>query len=413
MQRAEAAQAGIAVDHAQRRGSPFEVLRVFLRLGLTSFGGPVAHLGYFRAEFVERRRWLDEAAYADIVALCQFLPGPASSQVGISIGILRAGIRGALCAWLGFTGPSAVAMILFGYGVTEFGNLADSAWLHGLKIVAVAVVAQAVWGMARNLCPDRERATIAVGAAMMVLAIPSASGHIGAIAGGGLIGWGLLRGGPQASPKGSLTVHLPRACFITALVAFFALLLGLPVLAAMAPWHTIALFDSFYRSGALVFGGGHVVLPLLQAAVVPEGWVTNDAFLAGYGAAQAVPGPLFTFAAYLGTVMGPPPNGWLGGFICLVAIFLPSFLLLIGALPFWDTLRRRPGVQSALRGVNAAVVGLLLAALYKPVWTSGILGPADFAIGILAFLLLAFWAVPPWLVVILGAVGATAVAAIG
>ena len=404
------AEAGIAEDDAQQSGSPFEVLRVFLRLGLTSFGGPVAHLGYFRAEFVERRRWLDEAAYADIVALCQFLPGPASSQVGISIGILRAGIRGALCAWLGFTGPSAVAMILFGYCVTEFGNLADSAWLHGLKIVAVAVVAQAVWGMARNLCPDRERATIAVGAAMMVLAIPSASGQIGAIAGGGLIGWGLLRGGPQASPKGSLTVHLPRACFITALVAFFALLLGLPVLAAMAPWHTIALFDSFYRSGALVFGGGHVVLPLLQAAVVPEGWVTNDAFLAGYGAAQAVPGPLFTFAAYLGTVMGPPPNGWLGGLICLVAIFLPSFLLLIGALPFWDTLRRRPGVQSALRGVNAAVVGLLLAALYKPVWTSGILGPADFAIGILAFLLLAFWAVPPWLVVIFGAVAGMMVA---
>jgi chromate transporter len=264
--------------------------------------------------------------------------------------------------------------------------------------------------MARNLCPDRERATIAIGAAMMVLAIPSASGQIGAIAAGGLIGWGLLREGRQASPKGSLAVHLPRACSVTLLVAFFALLLGLPVLAAVAPWHTVALFDSFYRSGALVFGGGHVVLPLLQAAVVPEGWVTNDAFLAGYGAAQAVPGPLFTFAAYLGTVMGPPPNGWLGGLICLVAIFLPSFLLLIGALPFWDTLRRRPGVQSALRGVNAAVVGLLLAALYKPVWTSGILGPADFAIGILAFLLLAFWAVPPWLVVIFGAVAATMVA---
>ena len=359
------------------------------------------------AEFVERRRWLDEPAYADIVALCQFLPGPASSQVGISIGILRAGLLGAVCAWLGFTGPSAVVMIFFGYGVTAFGNLADSAWLHGLKIVAVAVVAQAVWGMARNLCPDRERATIAVGAAMVVLAIPSASGQVGAIAAGGLIGWGLLRSGPGPSPKGSLAVRLPRAWSVTALVAFFALLLGLPVLNAVVPSHTIALFDSFYRSGALVFGGGHVVLPLLQAAVVPQGWVANDAFLAGYGAAQAVPGPLFTFAAYLGTVMGPTPSGWLGGLICLVAIFLPSFLLLIGALPFWDTLRRRPGVQSALRGVNAAVVGLLLAALYKPVWTSGILGPADFAIGILAFLLLAFWAVPPWLVVIFGAGAAT------
>jgi chromate transporter len=399
-------------DAARRlagRGSPLEVLRVFLRLGLTSFGGPVAHLGYFRTEFVERRRWLDEGAYADIVALCQFLPGPASSQVGISIGILRAGLPGAFFAWLGFTGPSAIAMIFFGYGVTTSHGLTDSAWLHGLKIVAVAVVAQAVWGMARNLCPDRERATIAVGAAMVVLAIPSAPGQIGAIAAGGLIGWGLLRGRPQAPSQASLAVHLPRTWSVAALAVFFALLIGLPVLAAAVPSHTIALFDSFYRSAALVFGGGHVVLPLLQAAVVPQGWVSNDAFLAGYGAAQAVPGPLFTFAAYLGTVMGPAPNGWRGGLICLVAIFLPSFLLLIGALPFWDTLRRRPGVQSALRGVNAAVVGLLLAALYTPVWTSAIVGPADFAIAILAFLLLALWAVPPWLVVMLGAAAAAIV----
>jgi chromate transporter len=388
------------------------VLRVFFRLGLTSFGGPVAHLGYFRAEFVERRGWLDESAYADIVALCQFLPGPASSQVGIGIGILRAGLPGAFAAWLGFTGPSAAVMILFGYSVTAFGNLADSAWLHGLKIVAVAVVAQAVWGMARNLCPDRERATIAVGAAMVTLAIPLAPGQIGAIAAGGLIGWGLLRGGPQPRQQDSMMVHLPLARSVAALVIFFALLIGLPVLATALPSHTVALIDAFYRSGALVFGGGHVVLPLLQAEVVPPGWVTNDAFLAGYGAAQAVPGPLFTFAAYLGTVMGPAPNGWLGGLICLVAIFLPSFLLLIGALPFWDTLRRRAGVQSALRGVNAAVVGLLLAALYKPVWTSAILGPADFAIAILAFLLLALWAVPPWLVVIFGAAAATIIAGI-
>ena len=392
------------------RGSPLEVLLVFLRLGLTSFGGPVAHLGYFRAEFVERRHWLDEAAYADIVALCQFLPGPASSQTGISIGILRAGLPGALCAWLGFTAPSALAMILFGYGVTAFRNLADSAWLHGLKIVAVAVVAQAVWGMAKSLCPDRERATIAVSAAMLVLAIPSAPGQIGAIAAGGLIGWALLRNGPQAREQASLAIHFPHAWSVAALVSFFALLIGLPVIAAAVPSHTLALIDSFYRSGSLVFGGGHVVLPLLQAAVVPPGWVTNDAFLAGYGAAQAVPGPLFTFAAYLGAVMGPPPAGWLGGVICLVAIFLPSFLLLIGVLPFWDRLRRRSGVRSALRGVNAAVVGLLLAALYQPVWTSAILGPADFAVGILAFLLLTLWAVPPWLVVILGAVAATVVA---
>ena len=401
-----------AASPATERGSPFEVLRVFLRLGLTSFGGPVAHLGYFRAEFVERRRWLDETAYADIVALCQFLPGPASSQTGISIGILRAGLPGALCAWLGFTAPSAIAMVLFGYGVTAFGNLADSVWLHGLKIVAVAVVAQAVWGMARNLCPDRERATIAVAAAMVALAIPSALGQIGAIAAGALIGRGLLRGGSPPLDQRAFSVHLPRNVSVIALVVFFALLLGLPLLAGTAPSHTLALVDSFYRSGALVFGGGHVVLPLLQSSVVLPGWVTNDAFLAGYGAAQAVPGPLFTFAAYLGTVMGPTPNGWLGGLICVAAIFLPSFLLLIGALPFWDTLRRRSGVRSALRGVNAAVVGLLLAALYKPVWTSAIFGPADFAIGILAFVLLTFWAAPPWLVVIFGTVAASVVSVI-
>jgi chromate transporter len=398
---------------ALRGGSALEVLRVFLRLGLTSFGGPVAHLGYFRTEFVERRRWLDEPAFADIVALCQFLPGPASSQVGISLGILRAGLPGAFAAWLGFMTPSALAMILFGYGVTELGDLSQAAWLHGLKIVAVAVVAQAVWGMARNLCPDRERATIAVGAAILALAAPSAAGQIGAIIAGGLIGWGLPRNTAAAQPEAPLAIHLPRALSVAAIIGFLALLFGLPVLSASVPSHAIALFDSFYRSGALVFGGGHVVLPLLQAEVVPPGWVSNDAFLAGYGAAQAVPGPLFTFAAYLGTVMGPSPHGWAGGLICVVAIFLPSFLLLIGALPFWDSLRRRPAVQSALRGVNAAVVGLLLAALYKPVWTSAILAPTDFAIGVVAFLLLAFWAVPPWLVVILGAVAASAVAAIG
>ena len=407
---AEISPVAAGAEAEPRHGSPFEVLRVFLRLGLTSFGGPVAHLGYFRAEFVQRRRWLDEPAFADIVALCQFLPGPASSQVGISLGILRAGLPGAFAAWLGFTGPSALAMILFGYGVTELGDLSHAAWLHGLKIVAVAVVAQAVWGMARSLCPDRERATIAVGASILVLAVPSAPGQVGAIVAGGLIGWALLRDGAIPQPGVELAVHLPRAWSVAAAVAFFALLIGLPVLAAAVPSHTVGLIDSFYRSGSLVFGGGHVVLPLLQAAVVPPGWVSNDAFLAGYGAAQAVPGPLFTFSAYLGTVMGPAPNGWVGGLICLAAIFLPSFLLLIGALPFWDTLRRRPAVQSALRGVNSAVVGLLLAALYRPVWTSAIYAPADFAIGIVAFLLLALWAVPPWLVVILGAVAATVVA---
>ena len=400
--------AGVAAMQEEKTaGSAGEVFRVFLRLGLTSFGGPVAHLGYFRGEFVARRKWLDESAYADIVALCQFLPGPASSQVGISLGILRAGLPGALAAWLGFTMPSALAMVLFGYGVTRIGDLSHAPWLHGLKIVAVAVVAQAVWGMAKNLCPDRERASVAVAAAILAMAVPSAIGQIGAIAAGGLIGWVLLGGRATAAPDAPLAVHLPRSLSIAAAVLFMALLAGLPLLAAAVPAQPIKLFDSFYRSGSLVFGGGHVVLPLLQAEVVPPAWVSNDTFLAGYGAAQAVPGPLFTFAAYLGTVMGPWPNGWLGGLICLVAIFLPSFLLLIGVLPFWDTLRRMPAVRSALLGVNAAVVGLLLAALYRPVWISAVFAPADFAIGLVAFLLLAMWAVPPWLVVICGAAAAS------
>jgi len=394
---------------AARRALFLEVLLVFLRLGVTSFGGPVAHLGYFRAEFVERRKWLDEVAYVDIVALCQFLPGPASSQVGITLGMLRAGLPGALAAWFGFTMPSAVAMIAFGYGVAELGDISHVPWLHGLKIVAVAVVAQAVWGMARSLCPDRERATLAAGAAVLALAEPSAAGQIGAIVAGGLIGWWLFpeASGNKAAP---LAVNIGRPLAVGALVLFFALLFGLPALAAASSNHITALISSFYRSGALVFGGGHVVLPLLQQAVVPPGWVSNDVFLAGYGAAQAVPGPLFTFAAYLGTMMGPAPNGWTGGLICLVAIYLPSFLLLMGILPFWDALRTRMGVQAALKGVNAAVVGLLLAALYRPVWTSAIFTPADFALGVVALLLLVMWRVPPWAVVILGAVGATIIA---
>ena len=394
---------------AARRASFLEVLLVFLRLGVTSFGGPVAHLGYFRAEFVERRKWLDEVAYVDIVALCQFLPGPASSQVGITLGMLRAGLPGALAAWFGFTMPSAVAMIAFGYGVAELGDISHVPWLHGLKIVAVAVVAQAVWGMARSLCPDRERATLAAGAAVLALAEASAASQIGAIVADGLIGWWLFpeASGNKAAP---LAVNIGRPLAVGALVLFFALLFGLPALAAASSNHITALISSFYRSGALVFGGGHVVLPLLQQAVVPPGWVSNDVFLAGYGAAQAVPGPLFTFAAYLGTMMGPAPNGWTGGLICLVAIYLPSFLLLMGILPFWDALRTRMGVQAALKGVNAAVVGLLLAALYRPVWTSAIFTPADFALGVVALLLLVMWRVPPWAVVILGAVGATIIA---
>ena len=388
--------------------SLWTVFLAFLRLGLTSFGGPVAHLGYFRAEFVARRHWLDEAQYADIVALSQMLPGPASSKVGIMIGVLRAGIPGALAAWLGFTMPSALALIAFGYGVSALGDLAGAAWLHGLKIVAVAVVAQAVWGMARSLCPDRERLAIAGAATVLVLAAPSTLGQVGAIVLGGLIGWRLLPG--ETIALNPLPVRLARGWSIAAIVLFFALLVALPLAAASTGNHLVALFDAFYRSGALVFGGGHVVLPLLQAATVQPGWVGNDAFLAGYGAAQAVPGPLFTFSAYLGTVMEPPPHGWTGGLFCLVAIFLPAFFLAVGPLPFWNWLRTHPAMRSVLKGVNAAVVGLLLAALYNPVWTSAIHGAADFAIAVVAVLLLGPWKVPPWLVVILGAAAASVVA---
>jgi chromate transporter len=394
----------VAAAHAAP-GHWLEVLAVFLRLGLTSFGGPVAHLGYFRDEFVHRRRWLDDRGYADLVALCQFLPGPASSQVGIAVGLLRAGYIGALAAWIGFTLPSAAAMIVFGYGIEALGNAAGSGWLHGLKVAAVAVVAQAVLGMARALAPDRARATLAVVAAIIALAVPSAFGQIGAILIGAVAGVTLLRGAVAVEQTAALPVSVSRTAGAALLILFFVLLIGLPLLASAVPSHALAEFDAFYRAGSLVFGGGHVVLPLLQASVVPPGWVSNDAFLAGYGAAQAVPGPLFTFAAFLGTVMGPQPNGWVGGVICLIAIFLPSFLLVIGALPFWEGLRRRPLAQSALRGVNAAVVGLLLAALYQPVWTVGITNAADFALASAAFLLLFMWQTPPWLVVILSAAG--------
>jgi chromate transporter len=396
----------------QRPGTAGEVLLVFLKLGLTSFGGPVAHLGYFQNEFVARRRWLDQPAYADLVALCQFLPGPASSQVGIAIGLLRAGLPGALAAWLGFTLPSAAAMILFAYGVVALPDSTGEGWLRGLKIVAVAVVAHAVWGMARTLSPDRERATLTAAAAAIVLFLPTALGQIGAILLGAAIGVVFLRGG-SAGAATHLAVPIGRRGAVLSLGVFLALLLGLPILAAGSDSMALRLFDSFYRAGSLVFGGGHVVLPLLQAEVVEPGWVTRDAFVAGYGAAQAVPGPLFTFAAYLGAVSTPEPDGLVGGLLCLSAIFLPSFLLVIGALPFWGALRRRPQAQAALRGVNAAVVGLLLAALYDPVWTSGIRAPADFALAIAALLLLAFWRLPPWLVVIGTAAAGAAMAATG
>lgn len=386
-------------------GSPWEVLRVFLRLGLTSFGGPVAHLGYFRTEFVERRKWLDDRGYADLVALCQFLPGPASSQVGMAIGFMRARWIGALLAWLGFTAPSAIALIVFGLGVSRWAGLADSGALRGLKVAAVAVVAQAVWSMGRSLCPDRTRALLAVATALVTLSTPGSFGQIGAIAASGLVGLWLVRL-PVAPHEVNSRYAMTKTAGAICLAVFFVLLLGLPVLAAVSGQSTLSLFDGFYRAGALVFGGGHVVLPLLQSTVVPGGAVSNSEFLAGYGAAQAVPGPLFTFAAYLGAVMHGPVHGVTGGVLFLLAIFLPAFLLVMGALPFWDALRQKRAVQSALAGINAGVVGVLLAALYDPVWTSAIHGRTDFGLTVLVFGLLTFARTAPWIAVFMaGLVG--------
>jgi chromate transporter len=398
-----------AAEQAGTAGTAGEVFAAFLRLGVTSFGGPVAHLGYFHDEFVVRRKWLDEKAYVDLVALSQFLPGPASSKVGIAIGLSRAGYLGALAAWTGFTMPSAVALVAFGYGVTSLGNALGSGWLHGLKVAAVAVVANAVLTMMRSLTPDRERATLAAAAAALVLAMPSSFGQIIAIAFGAVAGLLLFRGMP-VERHATLPHPVSRNAALAAIALFFAILIGLPLVTAAMPSHALDLFNAFYRAGALVFGGGHVVLPLLQAAVVPPGWVSNDAFLAGYGATQAVPGPLFTFSAYLGTVMGPAPHGWTGAALCLFAMFLPAFLLVIGPMPFWDALRQKSWAQAALRGVNAAVVGLLLAALYNPVWTSGITSAGDFALGAVAFLLLFMWKTPPWLVVGFCALGGAVIA---
>ena len=382
-----------------------EVFFAFLKLGLTSFGGPVAHLGYFHGEFVVRKRWLEEQSYADLVALCQFLPGPASSQVGLGIGLSRAGYAGALAAWIGFTLPSALILVAFAYGLVGLEGLLGTGWLHGLKVAAVAVVALAVLGMARTLAPDRQRATLAVAAAVISLAVPSAWGQVGAIALGGAVGVALFNNGAPTD-HASLPLSVSRPVALTALGLFLTLLIGLPLAAANTQNSALAYFDAFYRAGALVFGGGHVVLPLLQAEVVPPGWVTNDAFLAGYGAAQAVPGPLFTFAAYLGATIA----GWGTALLCLIAVFLPSFLLVIGALPFWEAIRKTSTAQAALKGVNAAVVGLLLAALYHPVWTAGITNGRDFALAMTAFLLLFMWQEPPWFVVILSAVGGAAAA---
>jgi chromate transporter len=392
----------------RQRNALLEVLWVSTRLGLTSFGGPIAHLGYFHDEYVKRKKWIDEQSYADLVALCQFLPGPASSQVGIAIGIARARLLGGLAAWIGFTFPSALALVAFAFGIGAFATATDAGWLHGLKIVAVAVVAQAVWGMARSLCPDRERATIAIVAAIVTLAWPSAAGQLSSIAIAGVVGLMIF---PHTASSSISHMRFPvgKKTGIAAWVIFFALLLGLPLLRQLQPSQTLEVFDSFFRVGSLVFGGGHVVLPLLQAEVVGPGWVTNEQFVAGYGATQAVPGPLFTFSAYLGAVMGSEPNGWNGALLALSAIFLPSFLLVAGALPFWDLLRSAAIFQSALKGINAAVVGLLLAALYHPVWTSAIHSAADFGLGLVAFGLLMFWKWPPWLVVVLTALGGEAI----
>jgi len=393
----------------KRAGSAFEVLRVFLGLGLTSFGGPVAHLGYFRAAIVERRQWLSDRAYADLVALCQFLPGPASSQVGIGIGLARAGLPGAVAAWLGFTLPSALLLLGFAYGVQAFGDALGGGWLAGLKLAAVAVVALAVLGMARSLCPDRPRQSLAVAGAVVALAWSGVWGQLGAIGLGGLAGWLVYRREPAASGE-PLPIAVPHWFAIFCLLTFLALLTLLPLLAQGSDSQALRLADSFYRAGSLVFGGGHVVLPLLEAEVVPPGWVTRDAFLAGYGAAQAVPGPLFTFAAYLGAAAQPEPNGWQGAAIALLAIFLPSFLLVVGALPFWERLRARPAAEAVLKGVNAAVVGLLAAAFYDPVFLAGVHGPHDAALALVLFLLLAVWKLPPWLVVLLGALGGAGLA---
>lgn len=377
----------------------WKVFLVFLRLGFTSFGGPVAHLAYFREEFVHRRRWLSDHSYTDLVALCQFLPGPASSQVGLALGLSRAGYSGALAAWLGFTLPSAIALILLALGISAWGDHMPGGILQGLKVAAVAVVAQAVWGMARNLCTDTPRITLMAIASCAVLAWPNAWIQVGVIAAAGVAGLCLFKPTNELAHE-SLHISVRRRTGAIFLVIFFAMLIALPLLAQAWPSQALSIIDVFYRAGSLVFGGGHVVLPLLQTEVVPNGWVSNDTFLAGYGAAQAVPGPLFTFAAFLGASLAGPLNGWMGGLLCLTVIFIPSFLIVAGALPFWEKIRTNLRMRAALIGINAAVVGLLLAALYHPVWTSAIHQATDFGLAIIALVALIFWRIPPWLVVV-------------
>ena len=395
-------------EQTQSRLALTSIFGIFLRLGLTSFGGPIAHLGYFREEFVVRRRWLTEEAYADLVALCQFLPGPASSQVGIGIGLTRGGISGALVAWSGFTLPSAIALMVFALGLGALENAAGSGWLHGLKVAAVAVVAQAVLGMMKNLCPDWPRRTLMVAAAVIALWFSGIVGQLLALITTALIGFRIC---PKMDIKLSTALHMAisRRVAIASITLFLVLLGLLPLLAGLAGTGGIAVFDSFYRSGALVFGGGHVVLPLLQAEVVIPGWISEDLFLAGYGAAQAVPGPLFTLAAFLGTAMTTGPTGISGGLWCLMAMFLPSFLLVIGILPFWDSLRSNRSVRKLLYGINAGVVGLLAAALIDPVFTTAIHGGMGLLLAGLSLWLLVARNVQSWLVVLVcGLVGQVA-----
>jgi chromate transporter len=376
-----------------------EILLVSTRLGLTSFGGPIAHLGYFHEEYVRKRKWLDEKSYADLVALCQFLPGPASSQVGIGIGVMRGGVLGGIISFIGFTLPSVIALILFAL-VLEGLNISDLSWIHGLKIVAVAVVAHAILGMAEKLTPDLKRKTIALLALVVTLLWQTAFSQVGVILVAGIIGFLLYRQ-QAASEDTEFKFPVSRTFAVICLTLFFSLLILLPIIREATSISWIALFDSFYRSGSLVFGGGHVVLPLLEREFVPTDWISEEAFLAGYGAAQAVPGPLFTFAAYLGAVM----NGWQGGLLATFAIFLPAFLLILGTLPFWNMLRRNPKIKGALMGVNAAVVGILISAFYKPIWTSTILKPIDFAFAAVLFSMLVYWKLPPWVIVVTGAIG--------
>ncbi|WYQ43005.1 chromate efflux transporter [Bacillus sp. FSL W7-1321] len=381
-----------------RRRSLLEVLLISTKLGLTSFGGPIAHLGYFHEEYVRRRKWLDEERYADLVALCQFLPGPASSQVGIGIGIIRAGALGGMVSFIGFTLPSVLALIGFALFIGKFG-VGEMGLIHGLKIVAVAVVAHAILGMAKNLTPDLRRKTICLFALLAVLLVPYAFVQVAVILLAGLLGYFIFAKEGNTNHDRSVAFPLSKTIGVVSLSLFFILLVGLPMLATAMPSQWLAMVDSFYRAGSFVFGGGHVVLPLLEGEFVPTGYIGEEAFLAGYGAAQAVPGPLFTFAAYLGAVM----DGWAGGLLATAAIFLPAFLLIYGTLPFWSALRENAKMKAALMGANAGVVGLLIAAFYTPIWTSTIKHPTDFALAAVLFSMLAYWKWPPWVVVVVGA----------